>query len=108
MSVPSCQKPNTRSPTPVLVHHRVLGGLELEVRDLERPDFVDGDRENSVDAPVGGLIADLASRLPQHAQHLRAVETLALAMFTEAHPSSIRRATIWFLHQAWIGPGGRK
>jgi hypothetical protein len=67
------------------MNHRVFVRLPLEMRDVEIADGVHGgdDRGIALGALAGGaeVVADLAEG-PQHAS---AVETLAFAVFAEAH-----------------------
>jgi hypothetical protein len=48
-------------------------------------DDLDCERERLFGRAAATLRPKVASRLPQFSQHLRSIETLALAVFAEAH-----------------------
>ena len=69
------------------VHHIV----SLQVRNLERANSLDRRRESLIDAPTL-FTPQTPSGGPQCSENLCAVESLALAVVTECHPShSIRQ-----------------
>ena len=68
---------------------RDVGLVRFEVRNLQTADRVDGDRKRLLCGLRRGGLPQSALRLAQRAQHLRAVESLPLTVFAEAHRDSV-------------------
>jgi hypothetical protein len=59
----------------------VLRLFDLEVRNIERPDVLDGLTQSL----IGMATAALGPHLSEQSQHPRAIEPLSLAVFAVAH-----------------------
>jgi hypothetical protein len=59
--------------------------LEFEVRDVERRNGLDRQRESFICARPTPLAAQIPPRAPQRAENLRAIKPLTLTVFAEIH-----------------------
>jgi hypothetical protein len=64
------------------VHH-LAALVDIKVRDLERGDRLEHQRERRLELFPAGPAVEIASEAPQRPEHLRAIEALPLTVFAE-------------------------